>query len=127
MQTGVIRKQPVGPTWFKKAIGAALFLGVAIAMHGVLLSVEYHWSTVLEVQIMAGRDASHRMVLVETPERLRVIQTSDSLIHIEKGAQVCVSRRRMISKHWRRYTVALPGYCRNQPRPRPSQRVMILD
>jgi hypothetical protein len=118
---------PQGPAWLKHLIGLGLLVAMAVALQGILLSVEYRWTTVLDVAPMAGRDASNRMVLIETPERVRVIRTSDRLVRIEKGAQVCISKRRLVARRWQRFDVELPGYCRSQPRTLPKQSVFVVD
>lgn len=126
MQDSTAKLRLDAPRWVQTLVAAALFAGVAVALHGILIDVEYRWAKVLDVETMAGRDASHRMVLIETPERMRVLQTGDRLVRIQKGAQVCVSRRRMIARHWLRYRVELPGYCRGLPHPLPPQNVFAV-
>lgn len=104
------------PRWLINLVGAALFIGFGIVMHGILLSVEYRWHKVLDVGPIAGYDSWHRAVLVDTPDRARLLRTGDPLIRVDKGMQVCVSERRLIARQWRRWRLELPGYCRNQPR-----------
>lgn len=127
MRTGTLKINPTGPAWLKTGIGLALFAGIGILLHGILLSVEYRWHRVVDVASMAGRDVHYRMVLIDTPERMRVLRTSDPLIRVEKGAWVCVSKRRMIARQWLRHNVALPGYCRSQPRPTLPATVLSAD
>ncbi len=116
-----------GPGWVKTAVGFALFAGFGIALHGILLSVEYRWVKVLDVRVLAGRDVSVRMVLVETPDRMRLLRTSDPYIVTQKGAFVCMSQRRLIARRWMRYAPELPGYCRNKPRPVAPQSIYKVD
>lgn len=127
MQHTALKIDPQGPQWLKHLIGAVLFLGIGIALYGIVISVEYRWAKVLDVTTLAGRSVHYRAVLVETPERLRVLRTSDHLVRAEKGAQVCIAKRRIISRRWLRYSIELPGYCRNQTRDVPLQSTFRID
>ncbi|KIN60497.1 hypothetical protein Z945_1471 [Sulfitobacter noctilucae] len=126
MQGSTAKTRSDAPRRVQSLAAVGMFVALTIALHGLLLSVEYRWAEVLDVDTMAGRDASHRMVLFETPERLRVLQTGDRLIPIQKGAKVCVSRRRIIARRWLRYRIELPGYCRGVPRNLPPQSVFTV-
>ncbi|KIN64052.1 hypothetical protein Z946_2938 [Sulfitobacter noctilucicola] len=116
-----------GPTWLKKLVGAGLFLACGIAVHGILLSVEYRWAKVMDVQTVAGKSERDRVVLVKAPDRLRVLRTSDPFVATIKGAQVCVSKRRLIARQWVRYNVVLPGYCRKQPKDLTAENALVLN
>ena len=102
--------------WLTRIALGALFFGIALAVYGLLLSVEYRWMKVLHVQNLTGKDVWSRAVLVDTPGRARLVLTSDRLLIVEKGAMACVSERRLISRRWLRYQLELPGYCRNTSR-----------
>ena len=117
MQKLTVHLDGTQPRWLQTLIGMTLFVGAAIAIHGLVLSVEYSWSRVLDVQTVAGRDALDRAVLVDTPERMRVLRVHDPLIQTHPGMAVCVERRHLISRTWRRYSIVLPGYCRGTPLP----------
>jgi len=104
-----------------------LFLAIAVACYGALLSVDYRWTVVLDVQQVPGRDMSDRVVLFDSDGRTRLVRTSDRLVQVRKDGLVCISKRRMIARRWVRYGVALPGYCRNLPRPAPLQTVLHRD
>lgn len=121
MHSDTVKINPQGPAWLKSLIGFGLFAAFGIALHGILLSVEYRWTKVLDVNVMAGQDARARMILVETPDRLRVLRTSDPFIDAKKGNYICLAKRRMIARRWVRYSPALPGYCRGKARPEPDQ------
>lgn len=108
------------PAWVINLVGAALFMGIGIALHGILLSVDYRWHRVLDVQTIPGGDAFGRIVLVDAPDRYRVLRTGDHLLRVEKGERVCVAKRRMIAKRWVRWSLELPGYCRNVGPPTPE-------
>ena len=101
-------------TWLTRIALGVLFLGIAVAVNGLLLSVEYRWMKVLHVQSIAGKDFWSRAVLVDTPGRARLILTSDRLLFVEKDTLTCVSERRLLSRRWLRYQLELPGYCRTQ-------------
>lgn len=100
--------------WLTRIVLGALFLGIAVAVYGLLLSVEYRWMKVLHIQQIAGKDVWARAVLVDTPGRARLILTSDRLLRTEPDTFACVSERRLLSRRWLRYQLELPGYCRNQ-------------
>ena len=107
-----------GPTpWLTRGALGAIFTCIAIAVLGITLSVEYKWFKVLDVQQRAGRDMISRVLLVDTPDRPRVLVTSDPFLRVEKGEFACISKRKLISRRWLRYGVALPGYCRSVQRP----------
>ena len=116
-----------GPRWLQTLVGLLLIVVMGIWLHGLLLSVEYRWARVLDVDTVAGGDALDRMVLIDTPERRRVLRTSDILIRINKGGLVCVAKRRFVARHWLRYSVELPGYCRNAPRPVTERTLLRVD
>jgi hypothetical protein len=115
------------PPRFKTMIGFFLFLGFGIAAHGILLSVEYRWTKVLDVTAMAGRSENDRVVLLDTPDRVRVVRIADPFVATPKGAQVCVAKRRIFARRWLMHRIVLPGFCRGQPRLPPAQSVFRVD
>lgn len=119
---------PTQPSGWAARFGlAGLFLAIAVGLYGVLLSVDYRWSVVLDVQQVAGKDMSDRVVLFEADGRTRLVRTADRLVQVRKGGLVCISKRRMIARRWVRYGVALPGYCRSLPFPAQDQTVLNRD
>lgn len=116
-------------TWPARLALIALFLGMALMTRGFLLNVEYRWATALEVRQLPGFDVTTRAVLIETPERFRVLRTSDRLLVIHQGNKVCVSRRKLLARRWMRYGLELPGYCRKNTMlmPAPSASVLVVD
>ncbi|MGC1497330.1 MAG: hypothetical protein WA790_16100 [Sulfitobacter sp.] len=115
--------------WSARLALSVLFIGLAIATRGFLLGVEYRWATALEVRHIPGFEITTRAVLIETPERYRVLRTDDRLLVVQKGGKVCVSKRRLIARRWIRYGLELPGYCRKKPMlmPAPSASVLVVD
>ncbi len=100
--------------WRTRGILALIFTGIAVAYIGVVLNVEYRWMKVQHIQPLAGQSSWSRAVLVETPERMRLIRTSDPLLVLEVGHMACVSKQTVIARRWVRYGLALPGYCRQK-------------
>jgi hypothetical protein len=118
---------PTQPSGWAVRFGlAGLFMAIAVGLYGVL-SVDYRWSVVLDVQQVAGKDMSERVVLFEADGRTRLVRIADRLVQVRKGGLVCISKRRMIARRWARYGVALPGYCRSLPFPAGDQTVLNRD
>ena len=101
--------------WTSRLALIVLFVIIAIATRGILLAVEYRWATALEVRHIPGFDITTRAVLIETPERFRVLRTNDRLLVVHKGGKVCVAKRTLVARRWIRYGLVLPGYCRKKP------------
>lgn len=108
-----VNLHPSTPRWLQTVIAGLLFIAIAIALQGVLLKVEYSWVPVVNVQTVAGQDARHRAVLVQTAKRMRLIRVSDPFIRTKQGQLVCLARRTLLARRWLRYSVVLPGYCRS--------------
>ena len=104
-------------SWSTRTALAGLFTAIAIFVYGITIGLEYRWVKVIDIQQQAGRDMWSRAVIVDTPDRPRVLRTSDPLLYLEKGGYACISKRKIISRRWLRYYVELPGYCRSIRRP----------
>lgn len=127
MQTKPITAARSTPPRIKTLIGLALFVGLALAAHGILLSIEYRWIKVLDVNTVAGKSANDRIVLLDTPDRVRLVRIADPFVATQKGAQVCVAKRRLVARRWVLHRIVLPGFCRGQPRGGIAQSVFHVD
>ena len=113
-------------SWPSRLALIALFLGLAVMTRGIVYNIEYRWTIALDVNDIPGFDVTTRAVLIQTPERFRVLRTDDRLLVIHKGGKVCISKRRLIARRWLRYGLVLPGDCRNKPMLMPAPSVSVL-
>ncbi len=95
-------------------VGAViLFAGIALYQKGLLIDVEYQQANVIDVIQVPGETMSDRLVIVDLGQQNWPIRTSDRLLRVSKGEMACIAKRKMLARRWIRYTLVLPGFCRN--------------
>jgi len=91
------------------AIGSSF----VVSQTDIILSAEYRIAQVLDVQPVAGADASERLVVVDLGDKQRALKTSDWLLQTKVGHSVCVRRAEFVVKRWVKHSLALPGFCKD--------------
>ncbi len=127
MESSKLKLDMPGPRWLQALVGVLLIVVVYLVQSGMTYDVEYRWARVKSVQPIAGQDSYHRAVVIELPERDRLVRTSDLLLQFQEGDYVCISKRARLGRRWIRYGIDLPGYCRRQPHPTRGQAELRLD
>ncbi len=127
MKSSQLKLDMSGPSWLQTLVGVLLIVAIYIVQTGLTFDVEYRWARVKSVQPIAGQDSYHRAVVIETPERDRLVRTSDLLLQFQAGDYVCASKRTRLGRRWIRYGIDLPGYCRGLPHPERGQPELYLD
>ncbi len=102
--------------WFLEAMTIMLLVSaVALVRSDLVTSVSYRRVPVVSVQQVPGSDMAVRAVVVDLGARQRLVGTSDWMIRVQPGGQVCVAERQLLLRRYVRVSLALPGYCGRLP------------
>jgi len=99
----------------ESAVLIGLLCAASLLCRGLVLDVKYKNVPVLHVIQVPGGDMNERLVIVDLGHRTYPIKTSDRLLIVTPGSLACVAKKYVLMRRWQRYSLALPGYCRQIP------------